>query len=96
MLRTLSRASQFGVGLCNMDQIKWAVINSYNLLRQCGALNEETILLECLSLAIGKQVFRGHPPQRGFWTRCKVYNGGRLEFLRYCIFEGELSLLDFT
>ena len=82
MLEILSRATLFGVRLCNRRPIVWAVLHLYNLLRQCGALDKETVLLEHLCSAIGKQVFRGEPPQRDFWTRYKVCNGGRIEFDR--------------
>ncbi len=82
MLEILSRATDLGVRLCNKDQIVWAVLHLYNLLRQCGVLGEETVLLEHLCSAMGKQVFRGDPPQRDFWTRYKVCHGGRLEFDR--------------
>lgn len=82
MLETLSRATTFGVQLCNKNHIVWAVLHLYNLLRQCGALNEETVLLQHLCSAFGKQVFRGDPPRRDFSTRYKVCNGGRIEFDR--------------
>lgn len=82
MLEILSRATDLGVDLCNKNQIVWAVLHLYNLLRQCGVLDEETVLLKHLCSAIGKQVFRGDPPQRDFWTRYKVCNGARLEFDR--------------
>ena len=62
MLEILSRATILGVRLCNNYQIVWAVLHLYNLLRQCGVLGEETVLLEHLCSAIGKQVFRGKPP----------------------------------
>lgn len=82
MLEILSRATNLGVRLCSDHQVVWAVLHLYNLLRQCGALNKETVLLEYLCAAIGKQVFRGEPPQRDFWTRYIVCNGGRLQFDR--------------
>ena len=83
MLEILSQATRFGVELCNRSQIVWAVLHLYNLLRQCGALDKETILLEHLCSALGKQVFRGDPPQRDFLTRFQICNGGRLEFDRW-------------
>lgn len=82
MLEVLSRANRLGVLLCNKNQIVWAVLHVYKLLRQCGALDEETVLPEHLCSAFGERVFRGKPPQRDFWTRYKVCNGGRLEFDR--------------
>ena len=80
MLETLSRATDLGVDSCNKNQIVWAILHLYNLLRQCGVLDEETSLLKHLCSGIRKQVFRGDPPQRDFWTRYKVCNDGRLEF----------------
>lgn len=82
MIEILSRATESGVKLCNKHQVLWAVLHLYNLLRQCGAIEEEVVLLENLCSTFGKRVFRGEPPQRDFWTRYKVCNGGRLEFLR--------------
>jgi hypothetical protein len=54
----------------------------YNLFRQMGAIEDETIVLEPLAILLDDAVFQGTRPVKNFNSRWATFIGSKLEFKR--------------
>ena len=82
MHEVLFQATDFGLFLCNRPQYVGSVLHLYNCLRQVGAINKETIILERLCNLMEQELFKGPRPDQNFYSNLLVLLGGRLEFDR--------------
>lgn len=82
MNEILSRATALGLRLCNRMRFLGTLLHVYNMLRQYGAIEEETIILENLCKVVAQGVFSGSRPDCNFFAKYAVFMGGRLSFDR--------------
>ena len=80
MTRILAKATTLGILFCNIMQYVGVVLHLYNLLRQYGLIEEETVLLEHLCDVTGHNIFRGPRPTINFFSQYAAFQAMTYNF----------------